>query len=250
MNILMRLAFLADIHANREALDAVLLAVRRIGVDQIVILGDVVGYGPDPAYCTDILGELTENGAVCIQGNHDAATWRGGTGMTPNARRVIEWTAENLRQDHLRFLRGLPLTAMHNDMLFVHASAHEPEKWHYLRDSDAAAKCLAHTQSRLVFCGHTHIPAYFHALPGRHPQLFVPIPERPVPISSIRRAVIVVGSVGQPRDRISAACFGLYDTEAGTVTSHRIPYPAQITNEKIKAAGLPEWLGIRLLIGR
>ena len=100
-------------------------------------------------------------------GNHDEAAFKGGVGMTPNARRAIEWTAGKLGDDHLRFLRGLPLTAAGGDMLFVHASAHDPEKWRYIRDADAAAKCLSRTQSRLVFCGHTHNPAFFHALPGR-----------------------------------------------------------------------------------
>jgi diadenosine tetraphosphatase ApaH/serine/threonine PP2A family protein phosphatase len=246
----MRLAFLADIHANREALDAVLDAVRRVGADEIVILGDLVGYGPDPAYAVETIGLLAGDGAVCVQGNHDEAAFKGGAGMTPNALRAIEWTAENLGSDHVRFLRSLPLTHERDDMLFVHASASDPGKWRYIRDAGAAAKCLASTQSRLVFCGHTHFPAYFHALPDRAPQLFVPISEKPVPISSIRRAVIVVGSVGQPRDRVAAGCFGLYDTEAASFTSHRVPYPADITFEKIRAAGLPEWLGMRLLIGR
>lgn len=246
----MRLAFLADIHANREALDVVLPAVRRAGADQIVILGDLVGYGPDPAYAVETLGTLVADGAICIRGNHDEAAFTGGGGMTANARRVIEWTAGHLGADHLRFLQSLPMTSDRDDMLFVHASADKPEKWPYVRDADAAGKCLANTKARLVFCGHTHIPAYFHALPGRHPQLFVPIPEKQIPISSIRRAVIVVGSVGQPRDRIAAACFGLCDTQAGTFTCHRVPYPAQITSDKIKAAGLPEWLGVRLMIGR
>ena len=246
----MRLAFLADIHANREALDAVLQAVSRIGADKIIFLGDVVGYGPDPAYAVEKIGRLSDDGAVCIMGNHDEAAFKGGGGMTPNARRAINWTAENLGNDHLQFLRALPLTSGLDDMFFVHASAHEPEKWRYIRDADAAAKCLFRTQSRLVFCGHTHIPAFFHSLPGRQPQLFVPISEKSIPISSVRRAVIVIGSVGQPRDRIAAACFGLFDTEAGTFTSHRVPYAADITFEKISAAGLPEWLGMRLLIGR
>jgi diadenosine tetraphosphatase ApaH/serine/threonine PP2A family protein phosphatase len=215
-----------------------------------VILGDLVGYGPDPAHAVETLGALVADGAICIQGNHDEAAFKGGGGMTANAKRVIEWTAGNLGNDHLRFLKELPLTSAMDDMLFVHASADAPEKWRYVRDCDAAAKCLAGTIARLVFCGHTHIPAYFHALPGHHPQLFIPIAEKQIPISSIRRAVIVTGSVGQPRDRIAAACFGLYDMQTGTFTCHRVPYPAQVTSEKIKAAGLPEWLGIRLMIGR
>lgn len=246
----MRIAFLADIHGNREALDAVLRSLRESRVDQIVVLGDLVGYGPDPAYVVERTAEMIEDRAICIMGNHDEAALNGGAGMTPNARFAIEWTRKQLGSDHLAFIQKLPLSASQDDLLFVHASADNPQKWHYMNDTNAAAKCLDRTTARLVFCGHTHVPAYFHALPGYLPQLFRPVSETAIPISSLRRAVIVVGSVGQPRDRISAACFGLYDTDERTFTSHRVAYPAEITLRKIKDAQLPEWLGIRLLIGR
>jgi diadenosine tetraphosphatase ApaH/serine/threonine PP2A family protein phosphatase len=246
----MRIAFLADIHSNREALDAVLLAVRQVGADQIVLLGDMVGYGPDPAYSVERTAGLVEDGAVCIMGNHDSAASKSETGMSPNARFAMKWTRTQLGGDHVEFLRKLPLTASMEDLLFVHASAFEPVKWHYVNDVSSASKCLAQTSQRLIFCGHTHVPAYFHALPGQQAQLFRPISEKALPVSALRRAVVVVGSVGQPRDRISAACFGLYDTDERIFVSHRVPYPADATLRKIKDAGLPEWLGMRLLLGR
>jgi diadenosine tetraphosphatase ApaH/serine/threonine PP2A family protein phosphatase len=246
----MRIAFLADIHSNREAMDAVLTAIRQVGADQIVLLGDIVGYGPDPAYSVERTAGLVEDGAICVMGNHDAAVSKGEAGMSPNARFAIKWTKERLGSDHLEFLLKLPVSAAMDDLLFVHASAWEPEKWHYINDISSASKCLAQTSARLTFCGHTHVPAYFHALPGQQAQLFRPISEKPIPVSALRRAVVVVGSVGQPRDRISAACFGLYDTDERTFVSHRVPYPVETTLKKIKDTALPDWLGMRLLLGR
>lgn len=246
----MRILFLTDIHGNREALDATLRVCGDVGADRTVILGDLVGYGPDPAYVVERVSRLIDDGAICLMGNHDEAAVKGNAGMTPNARFAIEWTSRQLDMAHLAFLQNLPMTAGDEDRTYVHASAHEPHRWHYITNSDAAERCLAHTASRLVFCGHTHMPAYFHALPGQTVRSFVPIPEKPFPISAARRAVLVVGSVGQPRDGNSAACFAIYDDSERTMTYHRVPYPADVTLRKIKDAGLPEWLGMRLLVGR
>lgn len=246
----MRILFLTDIHGNREALDAALRVTKALGADRTIILGDIVGYGPDPVHVIETVSHLIDDGALCLMGNHDEAAFRGSGGMTPNAKFAIEWTTRQLQPSHLGFLKRLPVTFEEEDRLYVHASAHEPGKWHYVNGPDAAHSCLLKTAARLVFCGHTHIPACYHALAGRKPQLFRPLPEKSFPISAVRRAVIVNGAVGQPRDRISAACYGLYDDIERSMTFHRVPYDADITLRKIKDAGLPEWLGMRLLVGR
>ncbi len=246
----MRFLFMTDIHANREALDATLAVCGALGADRMVILGDLVGYGPDPVYVVERVSRLIEDGAICVMGNHDEAAVTGSAGMTPNAKLAIEWTSRQLGPAHLELLQHLPVSVEEEDRIYVHASAHEPHKWHYMSSVDAAERCLAHTASRLVFCGHTHRPACFHALPGQAARSFLPIPEKPIPISAARRAVLVVGSVGQPRDGNSAACFAVYDDSERTVIYHRVPYSADITLRKIKDAGLPEWLGLRLLVGR
>jgi diadenosine tetraphosphatase ApaH/serine/threonine PP2A family protein phosphatase len=122
--------------------------------------------------------------------------------------------------------------------------------WPYVSGTAAAERCLRATEVRNVFCGHTHVPAIFYALPDRTPIGFAPQDGFPAPLSTLRRHVVVVGAVGQPRDGNPAACFALLDEAARTVTTVRIPYDHETTARKIGAAGLPPWLGMRLKIGR
>ncbi|MDX8457320.1 metallophosphoesterase family protein [Mesorhizobium humile] len=246
----MRIAILSDIHANREAFDAVLEAVRKRAPDQLVLLGDLVGYGPDPAYVIETAAGLVENGASCIMGNHDEAVGLVRTDMTENARFAIEWTRKHLAAAHLDFLARLPLSLRSEDRLFVHASAERPEKWLYIRDREAAERCLSSSDARFIFCGHTHVPAIYYALPASRPVHFSPLGNVAAPLSELRRHLIVVGAVGQPRDGNPAACFALLDTDRHEVTMVRVPYDHEETARKIGAAGLPAWLGMRLKIGR
>ncbi|RXT53490.1 metallophosphatase family protein [Bosea sp. Tri-44] len=246
----MRIAILSDIHANREAFEAVLAAVRRLEPDRLVLLGDIVGYGPEPGFCVDAARELVAAGALCIRGNHDEAAVHGPTGMTPNAHEAALWTRAQLSTEQSAFLGDLPLTAELDGTLFVHASARDPTAWHYVRDVRGAEACLAATDARMVICGHTHLPTIFYARPGREPVAFIPLRNVPAPLSAVHRHVVVVGAVGQPRDGDPAACFALLDTQAPEVTMVRAPYDTQETARKIKAAGLPDWLGLRLQIGR
>ncbi len=246
----MRIAVLTDLHANREATEAVLAAVRGLAPDRLVILGDVVGYGPDPVFAVETVAGLVADGAVCLMGNHDEAAVAGGGGMVSAAEEAIRWTRGRLSPDHLAFLSGLPMTAAAGDVLFVHASASAPKAWNYVLDVGDAQRCLAAATARTVVCGHTHVPALFYALPDRRPVLFRPIDNEPAPLSALRRHVAVVGAVGQPRDGNPAACFGLMDTVAGTITMVRVPYDHGTTARKIREAGLPERLADRLARGR
>jgi diadenosine tetraphosphatase ApaH/serine/threonine PP2A family protein phosphatase len=247
---LMRIAFLADIHGNLEAMDATLSAARAGGFDQLIVLGDLVGYGPDPAAIVETVATLIDEGAICIKGNHEEAVCATSSDMTENARIAADWTRTQLRQPHFDFLNSLPMSVRHEDRLYVHASARKPEQWPYIRSADAAEACLAATDARLVFTGHTHIPAVFHGLPGQKLATFIPRADIEIPISGFRRAVIVIGSVGQPRDRIPAACYGLYDTGQRTIAMKRAPYDHALTAEKIRRAGLPFWLADRLALGK
>lgn len=243
-------AILTDIHSNREAFDAVMKAVAASGAARLVLLGDLVGYGPDPGYVVDRAAELAAAGAVLIRGNHDEAALTGPGGMSELARDAILWTAGQLSDAQREFLRGLPLAAGDGERLFVHDSADQPGAWHYIDDVDGAVRCLAACGARTVFCGHTHVPLIFYALPGRTPVRFAPLDGIAAPLPAARRHVVVVGSVGQPRDGNPAACFALFDDEAAEVTMVRVPYDIERTAAKIEAAGLPPWLGMRLKIGR
>lgn len=170
--------------------------------------------------------------------------------MSENARTAIEWTRKRLQPAHLDFLRGLPATHRIADMLFVHASADRPLRWPYIDNREAAADCLSATDAKTIICGHTHLPALFYQRPGRTPVHFQPLANIATPLSAAMRHVIVVGSVGQPRDGNPCACVGLIDTAERTVTMVRVPYDHAETARKIEAGGLPIWLGQRLRIGR
>jgi len=246
----MRVAILSDIHANREAFDACLALVRHHAPDETVLLGDLVGYGPDPAYAVEQAAELVDRGALCIMGNHDEAVVLGRRDMTENARIAIDWTRGQLSSTHVEFLARLPMSAQSGDRLYVHASAHHPAKWPYVRDCDTAAQCLAASGAGLIFCGHTHVPAMYYQLPGRRPVHFQPHDNIAAPLSALRRHLVVAGSVGQPRDGNPQACFALLDTRRRSVTQVRVGYDHEATAAKIDAAGLPSWLGMRLKIGR
>jgi predicted phosphodiesterase len=244
-----RIAILADIHANREALDAVMERLQDLNVDQTVLLGDLVGYGPDPSYVVDTAKAMVADGAIALLGNHDEAIQKGARGMNENARDAIAWTQGQLSGEQKTFLTKLPLEHRFGNMLFTHASAARTGSWPYIRSADAAADCLRDADARIVICGHTHVPAIFYAAKDAMPSRFTPLPNNPAPLFAGRRQIVVIGSVGQPRDGNPAACLGLLDTRAMEVTMYRIPYDSALTTRKIVAAKLPSWLGVRLQTG-
>jgi diadenosine tetraphosphatase ApaH/serine/threonine PP2A family protein phosphatase len=243
-------ALFADIHANREALSACLADAKRVGAERFIFLGDLVGYGPDPAWVVEQVADLVEAGALAIQGNHDAAAITDTDTMTAVAHAAIVWTRDRLDDAHRRFLAGLPLDLNEDDRLYVHASACDPADWIYVLSPREAFQSFRATAQRLIFCGHTHIPALFNETTASLPQQHVPIEGRPMPLLAQRRWLAVLGAVGQPRDRNPAACYGLLDTARGRLTYVRVPYDADVTARKILAAGLPQALAIRVATGR
>ena len=246
----MRTVILSDIHANREAFDAVLASAHALGPTETVLLGDLVGYGPDPEYVVERAARLVEDGALCILGNHDQAVVDNRRDMSENALEAVRWTRRRLSDAHVAFLSGLPMSAESGERLYVHASADEPAKWRYVSDASSAERCLAASNARMIVCGHTHVPALYYLLQGRRPVHFTPIKNVPAPLSPLRRHLLVCGAVGQPRDGNPAACFGLIDTDQSSVVMLRVPYDHEETGRKIVANGLPPWLGMRLKIGR
>lgn len=250
----MRLALVTDIHANLEALSAVLDDVEAEGVDRIVVLGDIVGYGADPGPCVEAVADLVDKGAVALLGNHDQAAFLGPKGMSETAATAIRWTIPKLGDDHIRFLKSLPLAHHGGDALFVHASAHHPESWPYVMEASDAAASFASTDARVIVSGHTHVPALFHTIAGALSTgkmlSFRPVADKAVPLSPIRRYHAVIGAVGQPRDGDSRACWGLYDLDGNEITWRRVPYDVEAAARKIEHSGLPERLAARLFTGR
>lgn len=246
----MKIAVITDLHANREAVQAVLDHAQARGAEQHAFVGDFVGYGADPAWVVDKVRELVRGGAWAVQGNHDAAVADlPGPHMRPDARRVVEWTQAQLDAAQRDFLAGLPLTQEHDDLLFVHASAAEPAAWAYVHGRVEAAQSLLATARRITFCGHMHEPRLYHLLAVGRTGDFVPVPGVPIPLLGSRRWLAIPGSSGQPRDGDPAACYALYDSACSELVYWRVPYDVERAAAKIRAAELPPVLARRLLDG-
>ncbi len=247
----MRIGLLSDIHGNREALDACLIHAAKQKVDQIIFLGDLVGYGADPAYVVDRVRSEMEKGARALLGNHDEAAIRGQTeGMNEYARAALEWTHRALDTDAQKFLSGLPIQISEEDRLFVHSEASAPHSWAYITDVVTAERSLRSTHHRLTFCGHVHKPQLYHMQPLKPPVLFVPQATTPIPLLGNRQWLAVLGAVGQPRDQNPQAAYSVYDTVKNELTYHRVPYDIETAAQKIHEARLPQILAARLFIGR
>ncbi len=245
------LALFADIHGNREALDACLADAEAWGATRLVFLGDLVGYGADPAYIVDFAARKQTEGAIVIQGNHDAATVGvAGGSMNETARAAIDWTRAQLDKDQRAFLAALPLTAVRDDVLFVHADAAAPARWIYIASSFEAHRSMRATPKRLTLCGHVHRPQLYRSSPFGPPSAQTPKADIPIQIEGPRKWLAVLGAVGQPRDDNPAAAYALYDTAARRLTFRRVTYDIATAARKIRAARLPEILAARLFIGR
>ena len=172
-------ALVTDLHANREAVEAVMAHAREQGAQQWAFLGDFVGYGADPAWVIDLVREHTAQGAVVVQGNHDLATVLGANPMMRiEARAVIEWTRAQLDESQLEFLRTLPMSQRRDDRLHVHANAYAPDQWEYLLNANLALRSMLATECRYTFCGHLHEQRLFHAGDTGRASEYVPKPGR------------------------------------------------------------------------
>jgi diadenosine tetraphosphatase ApaH/serine/threonine PP2A family protein phosphatase len=239
---------IADLHANREAVSAVLAHAEKRGVERYVLLGDFVGYGADPAWVVDTVRELVAKGAVAVQGNHDTAVASGGRpGLNPEARHAVDWTREQLDADQLAFLEQLPLKVEDEPCLYVHANAFAPADFEYVNGVLEAGRSLRATRSRITFCGHVHEPNLYHMGLTQRVEVFKPVPGTPIPLSAARRWLALPGSAGQPRDGNPAACYATFDPLNNSLfTLWRVPYDYEATARKVIAAGLPQRLAQRL----
>jgi diadenosine tetraphosphatase ApaH/serine/threonine PP2A family protein phosphatase len=246
----MKVALLADVHANLEALSACLTHAEAQDIERWVFLGDIVGYCADPTAVLDIVMAYAATGAHVVMGNHDAAAiLRGTEDMNENAARAIAWTREQLNDHHRAFLAQLPLTVREGEMLFVHASAAAPDRWIYVSDPMRVAHSMNAADVTYVFGGHVHEPVLYYASAQGRPQPFRPVPGVPIPVPAHRRWLAVVGSCGQPRDGTARACYAILDTARRELTYHRLPYDHLSAARKIRAAGLPEKLALRIETG-
>ncbi|MEP6802283.1 MAG: metallophosphoesterase family protein [Acidobacteriota bacterium] len=246
----MRIALFADVHANFEALTACLAHAERRGAERHVFLGDHVGYGADPERVLDTMMALVDRGAIAVLGNHDAAVGGElGRQMNADAQTVIEWTRARLGHAQREFLTRLPLVVEEDGRLYAHANAWAPGGWEYVSGTSEADRSLRATGCRQTFFGHVHQPMLYHRTDAGGTLDFQPVPGVPIPLAATRRWLSLPGSVGQPRDGNPAACYALLDDARGLLTYHRVPYDAEETARKVREAGLPEALALRLEMG-
>ena len=243
----MRYAVLSDVHANLEALEVVLADIAGRGPDAIICLGDFVGYGPDPVECVE---HLRGGVAGAVVGNHDlAALERTDIAMfNPYARAAIIWTREQLTAGVRTYLGDLPPELRRAAFLAVHGSPRDPTD-EYLVDALTARASFESVEFRLGLVGHTHVPGVF-IHDGERVSAKPLTPDDVLELHPTRRYLINVGSVGQPRDGDPRAAYLWLDEGASRAQLIRLAYPIERTQEKMRAAGLPEVLAERLTYGR
>lgn len=244
----MRYLVLSDIHANLEALEAVLAAERDYA--QVLVLGDLVGYGADPNAVVDRVRDLPV--AAIVRGNHDkvAAGLASVESFNPVARQAIAWTTQALSPRSFEWLAALPVgpVAVTHDVEVCHGAPFD-EDFYVFDEMDAQRAATSVTRTLCLF-GHTHVPGIFrlgasvsHERKGRQdPWVFG--------MAAPERAMVNCGAVGQPRDGDPRAAYGVLDSDAGTLTLARVPYDVRGAQTKIVAAGLPTALANRLALGR
>ncbi len=250
----MRLALLSDIHGNIQALDACLAHARAQKAQRFVFLGDLVGYGADPAAVVERIMLLTEEGAMVIQGNHDAMAINPPAEIKTVGDSTAAWTHDHLSAEQREWIGNLPLTLQLDSVLFVHASVNDPQLWRYVYDQRSAKASLdaatAWPDVRYVFGGHVHLQTLYYRGAGDGLMAFTPQAGVAVPVPKHRQWLGTVGSVGQPRDGNTQAMYSLFDTERAQLTFHRVPYDHHAAATAIRRAGLPEFFAERLESGR
>jgi diadenosine tetraphosphatase ApaH/serine/threonine PP2A family protein phosphatase len=236
---------ISDIHGNREALEAVHGEIDRISPDKVLCLGDIVGYGASPNECITLAKEISD---LVVAGNHDF----GAVGLTDiayfnmYARGAIVWTAKQLEEEALEYLRGRPLAEVVDAKIrMVHATPREPERWNYIFNPEQALEEFGAFEEQVCFIGHSHQPVLYELMDN---ETLIVNSER-VLVREGRRYLINVGSVGQPRDGDPRACICIYDTDAAEISLRRIEYDIEAAKRKIIDAGLPVVLANRLSWG-
>ena len=239
-------AILSDVHSNLEALEAVLADVARTGADEILCLGDFVGYGASPNECIERLRPLV---TAAVAGNHDVAVCgriRLGS-FGSNAAMAANWTGTVLSPLNQAYLESLPISVRHAGALLVHSSPSEPRAWHYVQEvGDARAEFDAF-QEPLCLVGHLHRPGAYRLDRASGEVAYHREPE--FALEPQGRFLVVVPSVGQPRDGDPRAGYLLWDDGRGWLRQVRVDYDLAAARQRILDAGLPPFLGDRLQWG-
>lgn len=243
----MKALIVADVHSNLEAFESVIKdAEASGGFDQIWSLGDLVGYGPDPGACINLMRKYDHRG---VAGNHDLAAIGKLSLEAFNlyAAAANRWTATQLSEDQATYLAALPLKLELDEFTLAHGSPRDPI-WEYVVSVQAAVASFLHFDTYRCLVGHSHIP--FLCRPIENSAAFLTLPQgTPIALGS-ERLIINPGGLGQPRDSDPRASYAVYDSDAQTLVHRRVEYDIPTTQEKMRRHGLPNFLIERLAHGR
>ncbi len=242
----MKYGLISDIHGNLEALTAVLEELDRQDVDEILCLGDVIGYGPNPEECLEL---VRRRASVILAGNHDHAALGllDTSYFNPYARRAVEWTAHHISEAAQKFLRERPLMREFDHFTIVHATPLQPEMWNYVLSVEDALENFPHFHGQACFIGHSHVPVIIAQDNDGGVRV---LKQEELKFQQSERYIINIGSVGQPRDGDHRAACAVYDDEAREYRLLRVEYDFAATQAKIRKMGLPAFLADRLALGQ
>ncbi len=251
-----RYAIISDIHGNLHAFQAVLKRIAELNVHEVICLGDIVGYGPYPDACLDLVVKYC---SISIQGNHDEAVVDPFCAEKFNgaAREAVYWTRDVMGPLHLNALLSLkPSATIGNSVMCIHACPF-PGPTDYVHDKQVAAMAFRGVDKPICLLGHTHVPMVFEA-PSMDPNeqftapelvAYLPQDDIPIKLKPKRRYICNPGSIGQPRDCDPRASFAVLDLDEETFTIHREEYDIPAAQAATQEAGLPTILADRLAIG-
>jgi diadenosine tetraphosphatase ApaH/serine/threonine PP2A family protein phosphatase len=241
----MRVLVISDIHANLPALQAVIEDAG--SYEAVWCLGDLVGYGPEPNECIELVRSLPD--LTCLIGNHDQAALDKIplSRFNRDAGAVVAWTQSVLTAEHTAYLESLESKVVRDNFTLVHGSPIKPI-WEYILDTHTADRSFEAYETDFCIVGHSHLPLIFHqSLEGIFTSN-VPI-EWDQPMALVPRMILNPGSVGQPRDRDPRACYAVLDTVECSWEMRRTGYDISQVQRRILEAGLPERQALRLLAG-
>jgi predicted phosphodiesterase len=242
----MRYGIFSDIHSNLEAFNAVIDAYKKEAIDTYLCIGDCVGYAGNPKECIEKAKAIA---TITVAGNHDwaAVDLFSLDYFNPKAKEAIIWTQGKLDDSSRYFLESIKLIYKNEYLTLVHGTLDNPGDFQYLTDKYIAKETFRLMETDVCFVGHTHIAGVF--IKDKLGKVYYQQDDFSK-IEPENKYIVNVGSVGQPRDGNPKAAYSIYDTERKEVQIKRISYDIQTTVKKIYAAGLPEFLGQRLLSGR
>ncbi|MCX7778760.1 MAG: metallophosphoesterase family protein [Patescibacteria group bacterium] len=244
----MKIGILSDIHSNLEACKAVIFELEKKKIEKIWHLGDIVGYGPNPNECIEL---IRKKKIISLAGNHDLAVIKkiGVEFFNPYAALAIKINTSEISQENKKFLENLPLTLKpEENIILTHGSIRDPI-WEYLMEIYQAKENFCFFQEKICFVGHSHLPMIFEKRDNKIYQFRFPPDKTFLKFEKNSRYIINPGSVGQPRDQNPKASFIIFDNEFLTLEYHRVEYDYQRTQEAMKSKGFHSFLIERLAIG-